>query len=243
MTHAMRLTTLAAVAAAAVCIHTNAHATDPGARGSARADAGSAVGGQFTIGRAGASYSYAQSSQTASAGLTASARHTPGHGSVSAGIAGDTRTTHSGVAYNTSSGSGRGSASSSGRTAAAVAGRAAIDGVSQGRPGGSAGTATQHRIVAGRNQGSWVAGEAVSGFDVRLDYARSGARMPAPAGQLGGSRSTGVTVGSTATGYAGGRNGYGALAGMNAAGLADIRSSGSFRARGGLGAETGVRAP
>jgi hypothetical protein len=105
--------------------------------------------------------------------VTATRSYTPGYGSVNAGVTGETTTNSAGKAYNVSTGSGSGSASSAGYAAAGVQGRAAIQGVTQGFTGGASGTQSANVTHAGTNQGSYVLGQTLSGFDTQVHYART----------------------------------------------------------------------
>jgi hypothetical protein len=221
-------------AALFACIVLAAHAqlacaTQPSAGGSGTVAIGNTVKGNFSAGSNGSATSYAQNAEAATAGITALANNTPHYTQVNAGITGATTTDSSGKAYNVSTGSGSGSAMSSGYADTSVQGALGIHTVTSGFNGGNAGTQTNNQIVAGTNQGSYVSGQTLSGFDVQLNYAKSGG---------------GVSIADTKSGYASGANSSGALAGMNAAGIASLGASGQFFTTVKLSAGTGnVTAP
>jgi hypothetical protein len=226
----MNLKKLAAAMAIAVTttsVQFTAFAHDPVASGTGAVSVRSTVAGGIAVGTNGASTSFAQNSEAASASVSATATHNPRFTNVNAGISGATSTSSFGTAVNVTTGYGFGSAFSTGSADTSVAGSTAIHGVTGGFNGGYAGTHTDNVVIAGPNSGSYVAGQTVSGFDTQLSY----------------SRSAGASLSAQSTGYASGANASGALEGMNAAGISNIGSSGSFFATGGLSATTGASAP
>jgi hypothetical protein len=214
-------------------------ATGPSAGSGGTVSAGTAVAGTFAVGNNGTSTSYAQNKESAKATITATKSFTPCYGNVSAAVQGATKTESAGVAYNTSTGSGSGHALSAGHADTATRGAIAIHGVTSGFNGGGSGTHTDNLIKAGANQGSYVAGETVSGFDAKVSYGKGYSNAPAPAGSTGGSRSATVEVSGSNSGYASGANSSGALQNMNAAGIANIGSSGYFFGKTNLSGSTG----
>lgn len=219
-------------------------ATDPHAHGKAAVSAGTAVAGSFALGANGSSTSYAHNSESARAGIHAATSHKPGYRSVDAAVQGTTRTESAGVAYNSSTGSGYGNALSAGHAHTATRGAIGIDGVTGGYNGGGSGTHAANLIKAGKNQGSYVDGQTVSGFEAEVHYARSGGSSHAPYGHAGGGRNAAVEVSGSSTGYASGASASGALEHMNAAGFSNIGSSGYFFGRTGVSGSTGyVTAP
>ena len=236
MKHSKFALTMAAALAALGFQHT-ASATEPFAGGSGNVSIGNNIKGNFSVGSNGSATSYAHNSELASAKITATASHTPNFSSVNAGISGATTTESFGKAYNVSTGSGTGSASSAGSASADVNGKLGIHGVTTGFNGGGSGTTTSNAIHAGTNQGSYVAGQTVSGFDVEVNYSKQNS-------YVNGGYSKTVTVSDSKTGYASGNNSYGALEGMNAAGVANIGADGWFFAKTRLQGQTGtVSAP
>lgn len=231
------------VAMTALSIHGTASATHPAAGGTGAVSVGSTVAGNFGVGSNGTSTSFAHNRESATASVTASTSRTPNYSTVKAGISGATTTASQGTAYNVSTGAGWGSALSAGSARTAVQGAASIGGVSTGFNGGAAGTNTSNIIYAGTNQGSYVAGQTMSGFDAQLHYTRSSSTTHAPHGTIGGARTSSVGVTATTTGYASGANASGALAGMNAAGIANIGATGYFFASAGLSGTTSATAP
>jgi hypothetical protein len=231
-------------AIAALLASSAALATGPSAGGAGTVSAGTAVAGTFAVGNNGTSTSYAQNKESARATITAKDSFTPGYGNVKAAVQGATRTDSAGVAYNMSTGSGSGYALSAGHADTATNGTIGIHGVSSGFNGGGSGTHSGNLIMAGPNQGSYVAGETVSGFDAQISYSKGHSSAPAPAGSIGGSRSATVEVTGSNSGYASGANASGALDNMNAAGIANIGSSGYFFGKTSLSGSTGfVTAP
>jgi hypothetical protein len=220
-----------------------AHATQPASRGLGAATIASAVSGKFSTGSNGTSASYAQNSESATASVTASRSHAPDYRAVNAGISGATRTDSHGIAFNVSTGAGTGSATSSGFADTSVKGATAIAGVT-GAANGGAGTRTTNLIQAGSNQGSYVEGSTLSGFDAQLNYSRSVTVTPPHNGMAGGTRSATTSLHSQTTGYASGANATGALESLNAAGIANIGASGYFFGKTHLSAQSGaVTAP
>jgi hypothetical protein len=203
-------------------------------------EVGNKLKGNFALGSNGTATSYAQNTESASATVTASTAYKPNHSYVAAGVSGATTTDSTGKAYNVSTGSGTGAAMSQGSADAYVHGGLAIHGVTTGQNGGNSGTNTTNLIKAGTNQGSYVVGQTLSGFDVQVVYSKNATHAHAPAGTYGVTNSSTVTVSDSKTGYASGANVTGALAGMNAAGLANIGASGHFFAKAGLEATTGT---
>lgn len=229
-------------AIAALLASSAALATTPYAGGVGAVSAGTSVAGTFAVGSNGTSTSYAHNMESAKASITANTNSAFCYPNVSAALKGTTRTESSGVAYNMSTGSGSGHALSSGYADTATHGTVGIHGVTSGFNGGKSGTHTDNLIKAGTNQGSYVAGEAVSGFEVQVDYSRGSSSTPAPAGSYGGSRSGTVEVTGSSSGYASGANESGALENMNAAGFANIGSSGYFFGKTNLSGSTGYKA-
>jgi hypothetical protein len=199
----------------------------------------SGVNGNFSLGSNGTAMSYAHNSEAATAKVGATASFTPSSSTAAAGVSGETTSNSAGQAYNTSTGSGAGMAASYGSAATLVGGMTSIHGVTTGFNGGGSGTQTSNVIHAGTNQGSYVVGQTVSGFDAGVSYARP-ATITSPVAGIGSNRSATVSISAYNTGYASGANAMGALEGMNAAGLANIASSGQFFGRGALSATTGV---
>lgn len=235
---------LIAINAAIAALFTSsaALATSPHAGGIGVVSAGTSVAGTFAVGNNGTSTSYAHNMESAKASITASRSAALCYPSAKAAVQGATRTESSGVAYNTSTGSGSGYALSSGYADTATQGTVGIHGVTSGFNGGKSGTHTDNLIKAGTNQGSYIAGETVSGFDVQVDYSRGFGSTPAPAGSYGGGRSGTVEVTGSSSGYASGANESGALENMNAAGFANIGSSGYFFGKTNLSGSTGYKA-
>lgn len=228
---------------AALFASSAAMATTPVAGGIGTVSAGTAVAGAFNVGSNGTSTSYAHNRETAMATVTATKGFTTSPApycdtnvSAKAGILGATKTTSDGVAYNTSTGSGTGHAVSSGHADTAVRGNVGIHGVTSGFNGGGAGTHTDNLIKAGANQGSYVSGETVSGFEAQVNYTRGFSATPAPAP----SRTGTVEVAGYNSGYASGANASGALENMNAAGMANIGASGYFFGKTNLSGSTGT---
>jgi hypothetical protein len=239
---------IVAVNAAAVALLASsaAFATDPFAKGAGSVSAGTAVAGGFSVGSNGSSTSYATNSESAKATITAAKSYAPNYcnTNVSAAITGGTKTESSGMAYNVSSGSGSGGALSAGHADTAVKGQIGIHGVTSGFNGGGSGTQTDNVIKAGTNQGSYVNGQTVSGFEADVHYARSSGYTTAPAGIQAPARTGSVEVSGSNTGYASGANASGALDNMNAAGVANIGASGYFFGKTNLSGSTGsVSAP
>jgi hypothetical protein len=231
-------------AIAALLASSAALATGPYAGGVGTVLVGTAVAGTFAVGNSGTSTSYAQNMESAKASITAARSAALCYPSVNAAVQGATRTESIGVAYNTSTGSGSGNALSAGHADTATRGAIGIHGVTSGFNGGGSGTHTDNLIKAGTNQGSYVAGETVSGFEAQVTYNKGYSSAPAPAGSYGGSRSATVEVSGANSGYASGANASGALENMNAAGLANIGSSGYFFGETNLSGSTGhVTAP
>ncbi len=221
-----------------------ATATTPGAAGIGTASTGTAIAGTFNVGSNGTSTSYAQNKESAMATVTATKNFTTSTGpscapnvSASAAIQGTTKTESSGVAYNTSTGSGTGNALSSGHADTAVHGTIGIQGVTSGFNGGKSGTHTDNLIKAGPNEGSYVSGNTVSGFDAQVTYNKGYS-------STGNSGTGTVELSGSNSGYASGANSSGALENMNAAGFANIGSSGYFFGKTNLSGSTGyVSAP
>jgi hypothetical protein len=239
-------TAIAALLTSSAALATGPHAGGAGSTGSAggvgTVSAGTAVAGSFAVRNNGTSTSYAQNTESAKATITATKSYTPANGSVTAGVQGATKTESAGVAYNMSTGSGSGHALSAGYADTATHGTIGIRGVTFGFNGGGSGTHTDNLIKAGTNQGSYVLGETVSGFDAQVDYSRAYSSAPAPAGSYGGSRSGTVEVTGSSSGYASGANKSGALENMNAAGFTNIGSSGYFFGKTNLSGSTGYKA-
>jgi hypothetical protein len=229
-------------AIAALLTSSAALATAPHAGGVGTVSAGTAVAGSFGVGNNGTATSYAQNREVAKATISASRNAALCYPSVKAGIQGSTRTESAGVAYNTSTGSGSGSALSAGRADTATQGSVGIHGVTSGFNGGKSGTHTENLIKAGTNQGSYISGETVSGFNAQVEYNRTSGSASAPAGSYGGGRSGAVKVAGSSDGYASGANASGALENMNAAGIANIGSSGYFFGKTNLSGSTGYKA-
>jgi len=219
-------------------------ATTPGAGGIGTVAVGTAVAGTFNVGSNGTSTSYAQNRESAMATITAKKNFSTSFGpscgssiSSSAGILGATRTESAGVAYNTSTGSGTGSALSAGHADTAAQGAIGIQGVTAGFNGGGSGTHTDSLIMAGPNQGSYVSGETLSGFEAQVSYDKE---------YVTGADSRTGTVNASGynSGYASGANASGAIENMNAAGFANIGASGYFFGKTRLSGSTGyVTAP
>ena len=133
---------------------------------------------------------------------------------------------------------------SAGYADTATCGTVGIHGVTTGYNGGGSGKHTENLIKAGTNQGSYVAGETVSGFEAKVAYSKEYSSAPAATGTIGGTRSAAVEVSGFNSGYASGANASGALENMNAAGIANIGSSGYFFGQTNLSGSTGhVTAP
>lgn len=235
-----------------------AHATQPAssnAVASGKVAVGTAVHGKFAIGQNGTSSSYAHNSQAASATVNATRAYTPGTGNINAAVSGETKSESLGKAYNISTGSGTGSALSSGFADTAVRGALSIPGVTQGFNGGGSGTHTDSLIKAGINQGSYVTGQTVSGFEAEVKYGKAysvtpiAAPTPTPATTTttttvtapaaGGTTTKSVNVAGSNAGYASGANTTAALEQMNAAGIANINSTGYFFGKTRLSGSTG----
>ena len=211
----------------------------PSASGYGSINIHSGVNGNFSLGANGTATSYAQNSEAATARVGATTSFTPNYSTVAAGVSGATTSDSAGQAYNISTGSGMGTAASFGSAATLVGGTTSIHDVTTGFNGGGSGTQTSNVIHAGTNQGSYVIGQTVSGFDAGVSYARP-ATITSPVAGIGSNRSATVSISAYNTGYASGANAMGALEGMNAAGLANIASSGQFFGRGALSANTGL---
>lgn len=216
-----------------------AFATEPSSAGHGTVVISSKVGGNFAVGLSGTSTSFAQNTEAARAKVTGSAGYTPGYNEVNVAVGGTTLTESAGKAYNISTGSGTGGAMSKGMTDASVNGQANIHAVSTGFNGGGSGTHSTNVIVAGANQGSYVAGQATSGFDTQLNYAQTYSSSPVT-GFIGHARESGVSISGLTSGYASGANTSGALQGMNAAGLANIGAAGDFFSKLKMIGHTGV---
>jgi hypothetical protein len=220
---------------------------------------GTAINGKFAIGQNGTSSSYAHNSQAATATVNATRAYTPGISNINAAVSGETKSESLGKAYNISTGSGAGSALSSGFADTAVRGALSIPGVTQGFNGGGSGTHTDSLIKAGTNQGSYVTGQTVSGFEAEVKYgktysvtpiaapastpatttATAPAPAPLPAPTAGGTTTKSVNVAGSNAGYASGANTTAALEQMNAAGIANINSTGYFFGKTNLSGSTG----
>lgn len=214
-------------------------ATGPAAGGSGAIAVQSNINGGFTLGTVGTAVSYAQNSQAATARISAGTAAAPCYTAVTAGVTGATTSNSYGQAYNVSSGSGSGTAVSQGATGTWVKGLESIRGVTTGFNGGASGTQSHDVIQAGTNQGSYVAGQTVSGFDTQVHYERATGSTLAPAGTYSGGVPVQVGLSTVNTGYASGANSGGALEGMNAAGIANMGSSGYFFGNSNLSASTG----
>ena len=236
----MNTTKFAIALAAALSVHAAAFATQPSASGCGCVAIANTISGNMSVGKNGSSTSFAQNNEAASAKITAMTSSTPNYGSVSAGISGATTTDSFGKAYNISTGSGNGTASSIGSANAAVHGTVAIHGVTTGFNGGSAGTQSNNQVDAGRNDGSYVAGQTTSGFDTQINYTRTIESIGPRAGTSGGTNSVTVGVADQKTGYVSGASTTGRIDGLNAAGIANIGAAGQFFAQAGLAASTGV---
>ncbi len=211
----------------------------PGAIGYGGINIQSGVNGNFSLGSNGTAMSYAHNSEAATAKVGATASFMPSSRTAAAGVSGETTSNSAGQAYNTSTGSGMGMAASYGSAATLVGGMTSIHGVTTGFNGGGSGTQTSNVIHAGTNQGSYVMGQTVSGFDAGVSYARP-ATTNYPVAGIGSNRSATVSISAYNTGYASGANAMGALEGMNAAGIANIGSSGQFFGREAMSATTGM---
>lgn len=231
-------------AIAALLSPSAALATNPGAGGIGTVSAGTAVTGSFNVGNHGTSTSYAQNKESAMASITANKSYTTSYApncernvSANASILGSTKTQSAGTAYNISTGSGSGNALSAGNAGTATGGSIGIHGVTSGFNGGKSGTRTDNVIKAGNNQGSYISGETVSGFDAKVSYNKGYE-------STGASRTGTVAATGSNSGYASGANASGALENMNAAGLANIGASGYFFGKTNLSGSTGhVTAP
>lgn len=241
---------------AVLLTHSAAFATNPApsnAVTSGNVSVGTSIKGNFSVGQNGTSPSYAHNSQTATATVNATRAYTPSQNSINAIVSGQTKTESLGKAYNTSTGSGAGSAMSSGYADTAVRGRLSIPGVTQGFNGGGSGTHTDSLIKAGTNQGSYVTGQTVSGFQAEVKYGRNYSvtpvatpvpapttpPAPAPAPVVGTTTTKSVNVAGSNEGYASGANTTAALNQMNAAGIANINSTGYFYGKTNLSGSTG----
>lgn len=234
------------VAIAVLVTSSAAMATGPSAGGIGTVSASTSVAGAFNVGNNGSSTSYAHNRESAMATITAMKGYTSSltpacdpNVSASASILGATKTQSAGVAHNTSTGSGTGNALSAGRADTAVSGTVGIHGVTSGYNGGKSGTHTDNLIKAGVNQGSYIAGETVSGFEAQVAYNKTFSNAPATTGIGAGSRTATVDVTGYNSGYASGANASGALENMNAAGIANIGSSGHFFGKTNLSGSTG----
>lgn len=236
----MSTTKFAFALTAAFTVHATAFATEPSASGCGCVAIANTISGNLAVGKNGSSTSFAQNNEAASAKITAMTSNTPNYSNVSAGISGATTTDSSGKAYNVSTGSGNGTASSVGSANAAVYGNVAIHGVTTGFNGGSAFTLTNNQVDAGTNQGSYVVGQTMSGFNTQVNYTRMAESIGPKAGTTGGTHSAAVSITDQKTGYVSGANSSGKLEGMNAAGYANIGAAGQFFAKAGLAASTGV---
>lgn len=229
-----------------------AHATHPApanAIATGNVSVGTAINGKFAIGQNGTSSSYAHNSQSASAIVNATRAYTPSQNAITAAVSGETKSESLGKAYNTSTGSGTGSALSSGFADTAVRGKLNIPGVTQGFNGGGSGTHTDSLIKAGTNQGSYVSGQTVSGFEAEVKYGKTysvapiaapaPSATPAPAPSVGTTATKSVNVAGSNEGYASGANTTAALQQMNAAGIANINSTGYFFGKTKLSGSTG----
>lgn len=214
----------------------------PSASGYGSINIHSGVNGNFSLGANGTATSYAQNSEAATAKVGATTSFTPNYSTVAAGVSGATTSDSAGQAYNISTGSGMGTAASFGSSATLVGGTTSIQGVTGGFNGGGSGTQTSNVIQAGTNQGSYVMGQTLSGFDAGVNYART-ATTTFPVAGVGGSRSSTVSLSAFNSGYASGANSMGALTGMNAAGIANIGSSGQFFGNGNMSATIDTAAP
>lgn len=231
-------------AIAALLSSSAAMATAPSAGGVGSVSASTAVAGSFNVGNNGTSTSFAQNKESAMATITAKKSFTTSiapncdrNVSANATIMGSTKTESAGVAYNKSTGSGSGSALSAGHADTAAGGAVGIQGVTSGLNVGMSGTRTDNLIKAGTNQGSYVSGETVSGFEANVSYNKAYETAA-------GSRTGKVTVTGSSTGFASGANASGALENMNAAGIANIGASGYFFGKTNLSGSTGhVTAP
>ncbi|WP_151637892.1 hypothetical protein [Noviherbaspirillum aerium] len=234
---------------AVLLAQTGAHATNfvpPNATASGNVSAGTAINGKFSLGANGTSSSYAHNSQSASATVNATRAYTPSQNLTTATVSGETKTESLGKAYNVSTGSGTGSAMSSGFADTAVRGKLNIPGVTQGYNGGGSGTHTDSLIKAGTNQGSYVTGQTVSGFQAEVKYGKTYSVTPIPAPtapttppSVGTTTTKSVNVAGSNEGYASGANTTAALNQMNAAGIANINSTGYFFGKTNLSGSTG----
>jgi hypothetical protein len=238
---------------AVLLTHAAAHATTPApsnAVTSGNVSVGTSIKGNFSVGQNGTASSYAHNSQTASATVNATRAYTPSQNGINAIVSGETKTESMGKAYNTSTGSGTGSAMSSGYADTAVRGKLNIPGVTQGFNGGGSGTHTDSLIKAGTNQGSYVTGQTVSGFQAEVKYGKNYSTTPvatpapttttpAPAPVVGTTTTNSVKVAGSNEGYASGANTTAALNQMNAAGIANINSTGYFYGKTNLSGSTG----
>ena len=230
------------LAISTIAIPLCAHATQPSAAVGAAVSIQNTVAGKFCVGNNGTALSSAHNSEAASASVSANTSHTPNFGNVNAAVSAATTTDSSGNAFNVSTGNGSGSAASSGTASTAALASVAIHGVTTGFNGGFASTHTDNAIIAGTNQGSYVAGQTKVGFDVGVNYGQTAAIAAAPAGTSGITQGASVNIADQKNGYVSGANVSGALKGMNAAGYANIGASGQFFARAGLAASVGVSA-
>ena len=241
-----KTTTTISIGSAALLVPLSVFATGPGAHGAAvpvaigfgSINIHSGVNGNFSLGSNGTAMSYAHNSEAATAKVGATASFTPSSRTSAAGVSGETTSNSAGQAYNISTGSGTGMAASYGSAATLVGGMTAIHGVTTGFNGGMSGTQTSNVIHAGTNQGSYVMGQTVSGFDAGVNYARP-ATTHYPVAGIGSNRSATVSISAYNSGYASGANAMGALEGMNAAGIANIGSSGKFFGKGNMSATVG----
>jgi hypothetical protein len=236
----MSTTKLAVALAAALTVHATAFATQPSASGCGCVAIANTISGNMAVGKNGSSTSFAQNNEAASAKITAMTSNTPNYSNVSAGISGATTTDSFGKAYNISTGSGNGTASSVGSANTAVHGTVAIHGVTTGFNGGIASTQTNNQVDAGTNQGSYVVGQTMSGFNTQINYTRTVEAIGPMAGTTGGTNSAAVSVTDQKTGSVSGANSSGKIDGLNAAGYANIGAAGQFFAKAGLAASTGV---
>lgn len=230
-------TAIAALFASSTVLATGSHTggggtVSPGAASVGNVSVGTAVAGTFSVGNNGTATSYAQNKESAKAMITATKSLDYCYGNTNAAIQGATKTESAGVAYNTSTGSGSGYAQSAGYADTATRGTIGVQGVTSGFNGGESGTHTNNLIKAGINQGSYVSGETVSGFDARVSYNKGYST-------LGGNRAATIEMSGANSGYASGANASGALENMNAAGIANIGASGYFFGKTNLSGSTG----